>query len=366
MTSSLYDASNESAGWFRKQYLDGKLELRPPFQRKPVWAARNKCALIETLLLDLPVPEIYVQTFTAPDGDVRYAVVDGQQRVRTLLQFAGVEKEAEELKWNKFSLDKLSESSEFHDQTFDDLTDDQKKGLWLYKFAVRHLNTEDDALVRNMFSRLNSFSMPLKPQELRNAMYQGPFLRLSEQLADDEYWSRNAIISAAAIRRMGDVEFVSDLLIGVMHGPQGGSAKVINTYYGNYEDCEDEFPDQRPTKDTFTRVLRVISGILPEIAETRWRNKNDFYSLFVSLADRMRTAEMKAAYFSAAAARLSALAVEVERRRANEDAKVSKRAVRYFDAVEKGANDKSRRGERHEALLEILDDDWFAPRKKKS
>ena len=108
-----------------------------------------------------------------------------------------------------------------------------------------------------MFDRLNRYLSPLKPQELRHSTYRGPFLKLAERLADDEYWAENKIVTTAAIRRMGDVEFVSELLIGVMHGPQGGSAAIIDEYYAEYEDYEDEFPQQRSTVKSFQKTLNL-------------------------------------------------------------------------------------------------------------
>src|SRR5207245_1440160 len=102
-----------------------------------------------------------------------------------------------------------------------------------------------DDEVRDMFRRLNKYLTPLKPQELRNATYSGPFAVLVQKLADDKYWAEKGIVSPALIRRQNDVEFVSELMIGVLHGPQGGGAAVIDQYYSQYEDFEDEFPGQK-------------------------------------------------------------------------------------------------------------------------
>ena len=81
-----YDASQQTLGWFKERYLEGNLEIRPPYQRRPVWSVRQKSNLIESILLKLPVPEIYIHTETSADGKTTYAVVDGQQRVRSILQ----------------------------------------------------------------------------------------------------------------------------------------------------------------------------------------------------------------------------------------------------------------------------------------
>src|SRR5712692_3009522 len=83
----------QSISWFQDQYRTGRLELRPPFQRKPVWTDKQRSFLIESILMDIPIPEVYVQVNQADDGTERYGVVDGQQRLRTILQFVGIERD---------------------------------------------------------------------------------------------------------------------------------------------------------------------------------------------------------------------------------------------------------------------------------
>jgi hypothetical protein len=220
--------------------------------------------------------------------------------------------------------------------------------------GFKYLNTDSDDEVRDMFRRLNKFLTPLKPQELRNATYMGPFIQLAEKLADDEYWAENRIVTPASIRRMGDVEFVSELLIGVLHGPQGGSERMIDDYYIQYEDYEDEFPQQRRVHRLFEETLVTIQQILPDIKETRWSNKTDFYTLFVGLASLLRTNELPKANIPRVKKALIAFEKEIDRRLGEEEANVSKNTVEYVRAVEKGANDKKRRADRQEALMNVL------------
>lgn len=340
--------------WFRDRYRDGTLKIRPPFQRKPVWVARQKCSLIESILLGLPIPEVYVQHITTPDGQTTFAVVDGQQRIRTVLQFIGAENDPDEQVYNKFILDKLPPESEWYNSTFASLGTEQRRRFYEYSFAVTFLYTHSEEEVRNMFERLNRYLMPLKPQELRNARYTGPFVRLALDLGEDEYWSENRIVSPTMIRRMGDVEFISELLIGVMHGPQGGSSAVIDEYYAQYEDYEDEFPYQRATKKLFQETLQFVQTVLPGIKETRWRNKTDFYSLFVALAAQLRQYDPLPDGMGGFAQALDSLSKQIDIRFADETAVVTNEAVTYVRAVEKGANDKPRRAARHLVLLDLL------------
>jgi hypothetical protein len=196
------------------QYRSGRLELRPPFQRKPVWGDKQRSYLIESILMDIPIPEIYVQVTHTDDGTEKYGVVDGQQRLRTILQFIGLERAEDQTEEdiNRFALDALPPTSLFKDQTFAHLTAEQRRRLFEYELSFRCLYTDDQREVEEIFKRLNNFTLPLKAQELRNATYHGAFANLSEYLANDDYWAVNRIISPPAIRRMADIEMMSDLL----------------------------------------------------------------------------------------------------------------------------------------------------------
>ncbi len=349
-----FNSSSQNIGWLRDRYIEGTLVIKPPFQRKPVWAARQKCYLIESILMGLPVPEIYIQQMVPVEGRTKYAVVDGQQRVRTVLQFIGSEIDPEQQDYNKFILDKLDVSSEWSNVSFEELIIAKKREFLEYSFSTRFLNTDSDEEVRDMFTRLNKYLTPLNAQELRNAMYSGPFVTQVERLADDEYWVENKIISAAQIRRMGDLEFASELLIGVLHGPQGGSGKIVNEYYEQYEDFDGEFPEQKRAIRLFEKTKRTIEKVLPNIRQSRWSNKTDFYTLFVALAQLLRSNDLREKMVAVLRGKLKSFEEEVDLRISNEVAVVSTAAINYVRNVRKGANDKSRRGERHVALTEVI------------
>lgn len=351
-----YNSTELLTTWFRDQYREGTLVIKPPYQRNPVWAARQKCYLIESILLGLPIPEIYIQQTTSAEGETSFAIVDGQQRVRTVLQFIGSETDPEEQEYNKFVLDKLRTDSQWRNLSFADLSDEDRRRFYGYKFSVRYLNTDSDSEVRDMFERLNRFLTPLKPQELRNARYMGPFVHLTLNLADNDYWATNGIVTPALIRRMGDVEFVSELLIGVLHGPQGGSAQVIDEYYEQYEDYEDEFPGQRKARKLFNNVLVTIQKIFPDIKNTtRWSNKADFYTLFLAISSLLRTKAVSGRKVKQVTKALEKFAAKVDQRLGDENTKVSKNVVEYVRAIEKGSNDKRRRADRHAVLVSVIE-----------
>ncbi|MDP2898211.1 MAG: DUF262 domain-containing protein [bacterium] len=360
-----YTSTVQTISWFRDRYREGSLTIKPPYQRKLVWKDRQKCYLIESILMGLPVPEVYIQQTISVDGSAHFAVVDGQQRIRSILQFIGAESDPDELDSNKFALDKLQPDSHWRSVTFAQLSDDEKRNFYGYSLAVRYLNTDIDNEVRDMFTRLNKYLSPLKPQELRNATYSGPFVDLVLSFAEEEYWSENRIVSPALIRRMGDVEFLSELLIGVMHGPQGGGAKLIDGYYAQYEDFEEEFPDQPEAKRLFNRTLATVQDVLPNIKETRWRNKTDFYTLFVALASLLRSNMLTQRKLPALRSTLEGFAEEVNLRLSDDNATVSQAVIQYVRAVEKGPNEKTRRANRHVVVVDLVQR-YFRPNKRAS
>jgi hypothetical protein len=307
--------------------------------------------------MNIPIPEVYVQVTQNNEGTELFGVVDGQQRLRTILQFIGIEREDDQEKEdnNLFALETLPLTSIYKDKRFADVTGEERKQFFQYEICVRYLYTEDTKQVEDVFKRLNKFTLPLKAQELRNATFHGPFAKLSEQLADDDYWAVNRIVSPASIRRMADIEMMSDLLIGLLHGPQGGSAKITDQYYELYEPFDDVFPDQNRIKRLFDKTLASVQRLFPSISDTsRWGNRADYYSLFVSLGNLLVDHELPHKSEKALSKKLMEFATEVDQRLEKPTAQTSDAARKYARAIEKGSNDKARRTDRHEALVEIM------------
>jgi hypothetical protein len=349
-----YHPTQQTLSWFKARNEEGSLVLRPPYQRRPVWTNRQKSHLIETILLKLPIPEIYVHVTIDDSGSSQYAVVDGQQRIRAILQFVGADREESEAEYDKFALEHLDANAEFYDWTFEDLSPDQRRDFYSYSLAVRELTEANEDDVRRVFARLNKYLTKLSPQELRNAIYSGPFTKLADDLTNDEFWAENRIVSAATIRRMGDIEFVSELLIGVLDGPQSGKADVIDEYYKRFEDCNTEFPGQPEARKRFSRSLALIQELFPDLKDTRWRNKTDFYSLFLAFAHMLRDRVVPESNYPTLQNLLNDFADQVEKVIESPNTRVPANVSIYAQAHVKGSTEKSRRAARHESLLNVI------------
>ena len=265
--------TSHNVAWFQKRYQANELELKAPFQRNPVWTKKQKAYLIDTILRGYPIPELYMQEFSDAEGNDVYIVVDGQQRVRACVEFLSGE----------FGLDS-EDSPDYGDLYFDDLSGEQKKAIYNYSLVVRVLPEMPEIQLRSIFQRLNRHVVSLNRQELRHATYWGEFISCVEKLADDERWTSISVFTPNDVRRMLDIEFISELVVGHLHGVQN-KKESLDDWYESYEQ---EFEQRRDVEKVFSATLAELHGILPDIAETRWRKKSDFYTLFLVLAERAK------------------------------------------------------------------------------
>jgi len=259
-----------NVSWFKSAHERKELDIKPPFQRNPVWVNRQKSYLIDTILNKFPIPEIYMQETIDRKGKAKYIIVDGQQRIRAILEFLS----------GQYCMDS-KDSPDFADMFFDDLSPIQKQDIFKYNFVIRILPDVADTLLREIFQRLNKNTVALNKQELRQATYWGPFIKTMNNLSDKDVWQDLDIFTANDIRRMLDVEYISELAIAVLHGHQN-KKQTIENYYQIYEE---EFEEKEELIETFDTVLKEIKTILSELKKSRWRKKSDFYTLFTVFAE---------------------------------------------------------------------------------
>ena len=157
----------------------GQLDLQPQFQRQYVWALRPELPsrLIESLLLKIPIPPIYFGN--VPGG--RLEVIDGQQRLTTLVKFVR----------NEFALCKLQRMSSLNGKYFKDLTVEQQEKILREPIRSIEIDAAGNTELRyEVFERLNRGSMALNEQELRNCVYRGQFNQLLAELEKDLTWRK--------------------------------------------------------------------------------------------------------------------------------------------------------------------------------
>lgn len=180
-----------------QQWKNGDIEI-PEFQRGFVWKKVQASRLIESFLVRLPVPAVFLYT---ERGTEKYLVIDGQQRLRSVFQyFDGNFSSATARSSNDestdgpgFRLAGLDPSSPFHNRAFDQLTEAEQRRLRnavLRTFVVQQLDPDDDSSKYHIFERLNTGGTLLANQAIRNCVYRGGLVRLIEELNTFGPWRR--------------------------------------------------------------------------------------------------------------------------------------------------------------------------------
>lgn len=180
----------------------------PFYQRNYVWKIEQASKLIESFLMGLPVPQIFLYV----NDDDQLEVIDGQQRIMSVKYFMeGFFGEENKGRRQVFKLKGLSEISQYNGLTFDGLSPkDQRKirNSTLRAIHIKQLkpNKRNDS-VFHIFERLNTGGTQLKPQEIRNAVYRGPIVEILKKLASDENW-RKILNIKNGDRHQKDVEIL--------------------------------------------------------------------------------------------------------------------------------------------------------------
>lgn len=210
-----------SVGDFLSWQRTKSLELSPSFQRRAVWTKSQKSYLLDTIYRGLPVPIIFLRERTDVESlSTIREVIDGQQRLRTILSFVDIKSIKDPDDRDRFLVQK-KHNSEISDLPFDKFSSAMKTRLLSYQFSVHVLPSDtSDSDVLSIFARMNSTGSKLNDQELRNAEYFGYFKNLSYELAHSNItrWRKWEIFNEQDIARMKEVELTSELFIYLIGG----------------------------------------------------------------------------------------------------------------------------------------------------
>jgi hypothetical protein len=264
--------TTKDIGLLHQLWGAGQLELRPDFQRQSVWPRPAKQYLIDTILNDRPIPLLFFSHATdAQTGRLRYAVVDGQQRLRAIFEYM-------EDRY-PLAVDSASKPVRWSGKRYSKLHKDDRDALLAYDLPIVELKNYAEPQIRDVFIRMNRYGVKLNAAELRHAYQDGAFKRFVEELGDKSWWVEGRVITQTQQKRMRPVEFAAELVILLLEGPQDKKDSV-DIYYDRYQD-EFEFADEVARR--LQRYLDWIRATLPDFPSSRWRKPVDLYSLIGAL-----------------------------------------------------------------------------------
>ncbi|WP_307068885.1 DUF262 domain-containing protein [Streptomyces sp. B3I8] len=266
-----------SVSYFASLVEREELDLNPEFERRDRWDRGRQSRLIESLLLNIPVPPVFLG-----EGDYgRYFVIDGRHRISALVDFIN----------DTYKLTDLEILYEANGKQFRDLDTAMQRSL-LSRSTLRAIildRLSDPEMTYEVFARLNTGGVPLNAQELRNAVYPGPFNRLTVELAESPIF-REALGQGRSSayskiwREMRDVELVLRYftLTEDLHAYHGSMSHALSqTLLRKNQSPEDEL--QRDREDFIATVEKCHSAF-GELTFRRWRPEANSPSQQITVA----------------------------------------------------------------------------------
>lgn len=243
----------------------GDLNLRPSFQRKLVWNNKHKEAFINTILKNLPFPEVYFA-----DGEIdlkrqrsKTLVVDGQQRLSTIYQYIMGD--------DSFVIRSIPR--------FNDLTPTQKTNFYDYPVVVRDLSRIEDEKIIEIFKRINSVQYALNAIEIQNALYEGEFITTAKDIMKSSRFEELEILSETEYTRMKDWEYMLTIMSTLEEGGYFNSTKELEPHIiKNDEEYSNKLQISNEISDAINAVL---DSKLQE--DSIWLRKSTMFTLLIEL-----------------------------------------------------------------------------------
>jgi hypothetical protein len=338
--------NTQALSWFYGEFKKGSLRLNPKYQRNPIWSIGQKCFLIDSIISGTPLPQVYINIKNEARGRERqtiYEVVDGQQRLRAILEFMND-------KWELIATTAksypVSDVYKPHiGKTYSELPNSFQDAIWNYPLAVQELRGWEEAQVRSLFRRLNYVVEKLNKQEMRHSQYFGEFVTTVEKLADLSFWDDIQLFTRRDSQRMKDIEFISELFVIVVDDIQD-QQKTLDKFYADYDVT---FPKKSANVTKFSEVIQSLKSIKRFLKASRFTKKADFYALFAAVS-RINADSKGSVDLSPAIRPLEQLATALDK----PPDELKGTAARYYSTVIEGPNKLSKRLERTDILESIL------------
>lgn len=250
-----------------QQIEDCNIDLSPEFQRRDAWSQANKNRYIESVALQIPIPQIVLAEKSDQRGT--YIVLDGKQRLLTLAQFAAELPEEHPVKLASKSqkairLSGLKILAPLNGKTYTDLKEETSLKKWRTSFENHSIRCSiirawpNDNYLYEVFIRLNTGSAKLSPQELRQAMKPGNFTEFITSFSGSSSGIRSILGIDAPDFRMRDADlFLRLLAFNTRREKYQGNLKAFldethDTFNRNWDDCENSI---KQTADNINKAI---------------------------------------------------------------------------------------------------------------
>ncbi|MFB6599994.1 DUF262 domain-containing protein [Streptomyces diastaticus] len=257
---------------FIKWSNEKELVLNPSFQRGPVWTPTARTYLIDTILHGYPIPKVLMRThIDRTSHRIFREVVDGQQRLRTIIDFAA----------GKFKLGIRSKS--YRGANYASLPGEIQDKFLAYKITAEQLINATDSDVLEVFARINSYAVPVNAAELRNAKFDTEFSWSVQEKSRKwtELWDLGILGKRDQVRMIGYslmAEMYGTLLQGVTDGGEGKIDRL-------YDRKKSAFPEQEAVEERVDHILSIMfDRVVPSLANEPVVKRPQALMIFAALA----------------------------------------------------------------------------------
>ncbi|MEW6053544.1 MAG: DUF262 domain-containing protein [Nitrospirota bacterium] len=280
----------QSIRWFLNLYDGGQLDLDPSYQRRSVWTLKDRKYFLDTIFRNYPSPAVFIhKELDRESVKMQYHVIDGKQRLETIFLFAH----------DHIAIDRDYGDTRLNGKKWSGIENepDLKEHFYNYVVPVEFIGTDDSIVINEVFERLNRTSRKLERQELRHAKYDGWFIRTAEAEAEKDEWERLGVVTKSRMRRMKDVQCISEILIVFLKNRVlGYDQDRLDDIYAEYDSPHETLPDFQEedfrkdlafTKDYILRMEAHNAAITNHA-----KGFGNFYSLWAFVALNRKSADL--------------------------------------------------------------------------
>lgn len=267
-------------------YNDKILDIQPEFQRNEVWPPIYQTRFIDSLLKELPIPSM---CFSYDKERNKMQVIDGLQRMVTIIKFLDTEKE-----WKLLELDdidpKISGKTNIEIKNENLIVFNNIKNLSLPVtfLRVNSEKAEHNEYLFEIFHRLNTYGTKLNNQEIRNCIFSGPFNNLIKELNKEKNWK--ALLKIGDDKRFLKAELILRFFAFYDDNKKydGNLTKFLNEYMSSHRNEKES--DLQVKRDLFKGVVELIFNKISDNQELPKRTSNAFIdALLFGIAKNLTT-----------------------------------------------------------------------------
>ena len=256
-----------------KDINNGDVVVNRDYQRSDkVWPPAARSYLIESILLEYPIPKLFLY----PKTDLKSKrtikeIVDGQQRSQAILDFYN----------NKLRISPKSNIPEARGKLYRQLDEELQSDFLTYGLSVDLLQQATPEEIRESFRRINSYTVPLNPEEIRHAVYQGDFKWFINELSSkyDKTFDNLGIFTNKQLIRMVDFKLLAEVIDAYLYSITNSSKRRLDKLY---EFFDDKFPFKDETEKRISNAMKFIID-LKEIHNGPLMKPYNIYSLILAI-----------------------------------------------------------------------------------